>query len=239
MLDHAILQPFYTEREMRDEMEGLKKYPIASVCIKPYAIPLAVETVKGTPIGVGTVIGFPHGASVPEVKALETKIAIQQGASEIDMVVNYGKAIGGHWADVRRDIQAVLEVVRGEGSLLKVIFESGLIPSDEIKIGLCGICSELKVDFVKTSTGFGFAKKQDGSMASTGATDHDLQLMRKHCAAGVQVKASGGMRSLDDVLRVIPLGVTRIGTTSTHAIMSQLQARMENKTASVVSTSGY
>lgn len=226
LLDHAILLPASTDAEMQAEMETLREYPLASICIKPSAIPLGIEVLKGTSIPVCTVIGFPHGSNHPHVKALETKIAIDQGASEIDMVVNYSFAIAGYWEKVQADIQAVLDPVRSAGAVLKVIFETGVIRDDAVKIRLCEICSELGVDYVKTSTGFGFVKQPDGSSISTGATDHDLILMRAHCSSSVGVKASGGMRSLDDVLRVIPLGVTRIGTTSTHAIISQLRARL-------------
>jgi deoxyribose-phosphate aldolase len=218
LLDHAILQPFYTDDEMRREIDGLTPYSLASVCIKPSAVSLAVKALDGSRIGVGTVIGFPHGANRPPVKALEAKIAFDDGATEVDMVVNVGKALGADWNYVHDDISAVAEVARASGGLIKVIFETGLITDDGVKIKLCEICSAIGVDFVKTSTGFGFVK--DGSnWTSTGAVDHDLILMRKHCAATVGVKASGGMRTLNDVLRVTELGVTRICTTSTRAIM--------------------
>lgn len=238
LLDHAILLPTATASAMRSEIEGLLAYPLASVCIKPCAIPLAVEMLAGSSIKVCTVVGFPHGANHPSVKRLETEIALEQGAVEIDMVANYGAALGGEWDVVRKDIQAVLEPVRARGAMLKVIFESGVISDDATKIRLCQICSELGVDYVKTSTGFGYVKQPDGSSLSTGATDHDLKLMREHCSPAVGVKASGGMRSLDDVLRVLPLGVTRIGTTSSHAILSQLQAR-RGEGAATLSTSDY
>lgn len=231
LLDHAILLPTATEELMQAEMKSLLEYPLASICIKPCAVPLAGKILRGSNIAVCTVVGFPHGSNHPSVKALETKIAIEQGAREIDMVANYGAAIGGEWDVVVEDIGTVLEVVRAHSALLKVIFESGVLPSDDVKIGLCKVCSDLGVDFVKTSTGFGFVKQPDGSSISTGATDHDLILMRKHCSPSVAVKASGGMRSLEDVLRVLPLGVTRIGTTSTHAIMSQIRARLGVGTA--------
>lgn len=227
VLDHAILQPLATDAAMRAELEGLRAFALASVCIKPYAVPLAVETLRGTQIGVGTVIGFPHGSALPEVKALETRRALEAGASEADMVINIGKALSDDWTFVREDISAVLEVTRAHGAVLKVIFETGILPDDAVKIRLCEICSQLGVEFVKTSTGFGFLKSPDGHFASTGATPHDLKLMRKHCVPQVGVKASGGMRSLDDVLMALDLGVTRIGTTSTHAILSQARQKFE------------
>jgi deoxyribose-phosphate aldolase len=238
LLDHAILLPTATESAMRSEIEGLLAYPLASICIKPCAIPLAVEMLAGSSIAVCTVVGFPHGANHPAVKRMETEIALDQGAVEIDMVVNYGSAMGGDWETIRHDIQAVLEPVRARGAMLKVIFESGVIPDDATKIRLCHICSDLGVDYVKTSTGFGYVKQLDGTSRSTGATDHDLKLMREHCSPAVGVKASGGMRSLDDVLRVLPLGVTRIGTTSSIAILSQLRARRGEGHA-ITATSDY
>ena len=227
MLDHAILQPFYTDEEMRREMEGLRQYPLASICIKSSAVALAVDTLAGSGIGVGTVIAFPHGASLTAVKALEASLAFDDGAQEVDMVINIGKALSDDWDYVREDIQAVTNVAHNRGGLIKVIFETGYLLEDRHKIRLCEICSEIGVDYVKTSTGFGFVKDVTGNMASTGARDHDLELMRAHSAVSVGVKASGGMRTLDDVLRVLPIGVTRIGTTSTKVILSAATTRFE------------
>ncbi len=234
LLDHAILQPLSSDEAMQNELVSLRDFPLASVCIKPYAVALAARELRGTPIGIGTVIGFPHGSALPEVKALETERALQDGAVEADMVINIGKAQSGDWDYIREDIGAVLQVVRTHGGLLKVIFESGIIESDAVKIRLCEICSELGVDFVKTSTGYGYTKGADGLMSAPGASDHDLRLMRAHCAPSVGVKASGGMRSLDDVLRVIEIGVTRIGTSSTFAILSQARERFSGESGAAI-----
>jgi deoxyribose-phosphate aldolase len=179
---------------------------------------MAVEILADTAIRTGTVIGFPHGSSLPAVKAAEARRAFADGARDVDMVLNVGKALSGDWGFVRDDVRAVLDVTREYGGVIKVIFETDYLIDDAAKIRLCEICSELRVDFVKTSTGFGFAKRPDGSFATRGATDHDLVLMRRHSAACVGVKASGGIRTLDDILRVLKLGVTRIGTSSTLAI---------------------
>jgi deoxyribose-phosphate aldolase len=218
MIDHALLHPTLTDDQMRAELATLRRFKLASVCIKPYAVPLAVEMLKGTGTATGTVIGFPHGSSVPAVKAAEARQAFADGAHDVDMVVNIGKVLSGEWAFVRDDIKAVLQVAREHSGILKVIFETDYLTDDTVKIRLCEICSELGVDFVKTSTGFGFVKQPDGSIATRGALDHDIELMRLHCPPTVGVKASGGIRTLADAQRVIKLGATRIGTSSTLPI---------------------
>jgi deoxyribose-phosphate aldolase len=218
--DHAILHPTFTDAQMRTELESLRQFPLASVCIKPYAVKLAAEVLAGTRIGIGTVIGFPHGSHAPAAKALETRLAFDDGATEADMVINVGKALSRDLSYCRHDISAVLDVVRQRSGVLKVIFETDYLTDEAAKIELCQLCGELCVDYVKTSTGFGFAKQPDGSMQARGAQDADLVLMRKHSPPTTGVKASGGIRSLADALRVIALGVTRIGTTSTVAIFT-------------------
>ena len=239
LLDHAILQPTQTEAQMRAELQSLQKFPLASVCIKPYAVPLAVEVLRDTSIGIGTVIGFPHGSALPEVKALEARLAFEQGAREVDMVINIGQAVGGDWDDVRADIAAVQDVTAAHNGLLKVIFETGLLPDDATKIRLCEICSEIGVAYVKTSTGFGTIKQSDGTLVATGATMPDLRLMREHCAPGVGVKASGGMRSLASVEEAFAIGATRIGTTSTLAILDQAREKFEGGDAAAQSSADY
>ena len=239
LLDHAILQPTQTGAQMRAELESLKPFPLASVCIKPYAVPLVAEVLRDTEIGIGTVIGFPHGSPLPTVKALEARLAFEGGADEVDMVINIGQAIGGDWDAVRADIQAVQDVTAEHNGLLKVIFETGLLPDDATKIRLCQICSEIGVAYVKTSTGFGYVKQSDGTMAATGATMPDLALMREHSAPHVGVKASGGMRSLDDVMNAHEIGVTRVGTTSTMAILDQAREKFEGGGAAQKSSADY
>ncbi len=225
MIDHSLLHPTMDDATLRQGCALAKKYDAASVCIKPYAIPLAVEALQGSDVAVGTVIGFPQGNSTIEVKVFETEQACQLGATEIDMVVNIGKVLGEDWEYVRKEIAAVCQATHKHKAILKVIFENDYLPDDKYKIKLCQLCSELKVDFVKTSTGYGFVKGEDGKYSYEGATEHDLKLMREHSAPEVQVKAAGGVRTLDDLLKVKALGVTRIGATATAAIIEEAKRR--------------
>ena len=223
-LDHAILSPTLTDAETRSAIEAVLGVPIATVCVRPHAVAQAAQLCEGTPIDVCTVVGFPHGGQMPAAKAFEAQLAFQDGVKEIDMVINTGKVLSGDWDFARRDISEVLAVVRKHGGLLKVIFETDFLPEDHHKIRLCELCGELGADFVKTSTGFGFVKGKAGGYDYAGATDHDLMLMRKHCPPTVGVKASGGVRELARARRVLELGCTRIGTTSTLAILKELES---------------
>ncbi len=225
MIDHSLLHPTMDDATLREGCQLARQYNAASVCIKPYAIALAVEELKGSDVLVGTVIGFPQGNSSIEVKVFETEQACKAGAVEIDMVVNIGKVLGEDWDYVRKEIKAVNDTTHQHNAILKVIFENDFLPEDKFKIKLCEICSELKVDFVKTSTGYGFVKGSDGKYSYQGATEHDLKLMRKHTAEGIQVKAAGGVRTLDDLLKVKELGVTRIGATATAAMLDEARQR--------------
>ncbi len=225
MIDHSILHPTMTDEDLRRECEVAKKYNVASVCVKPYAVKQAVGYLKGTDVLTGCVIGFPHGNSTIEVKAFETEKAIADGAAEIDMVVNIGKVLGGQWDYVEQEIGTIAGITRKNHATLKVIFENDYLQNDEDKIMLCRICSRVKVDFVKTSTGFGFVKGEDGKYSYKGATAHDLKLMRGHSDPGVQLKAAGGVRTLDQLLEVKELGCTRSGATATIAIMEEAHRR--------------
>ncbi|MFB3895076.1 MAG: deoxyribose-phosphate aldolase [bacterium] len=225
MIDHSLLHPTMTDTELKSGCELAKKYQVASVCIKPYAIKMAVELLKDSGVAVGTVIGFPHGNSAIEIKIQEAEQACADGAVELDMVVNIGKVLSRDWEYIDREIRAVTNVAREHQALIKVIFENDFLPSDEYKIKLCELCDKIGVDFVKTSTGYGFVKGPDGTYAYQGATDHDLKLMRKHCSEKVQIKAAGGVRTLDDILRVRALGVTRVGATATAAILDEAKKR--------------
>ncbi len=218
LIDHALLHPTLTDRQLRDGCELCRKLKVASVCIKPYAIPLAVELLKGSEVAVCTVIGFPHGSNAPDVKAFEAEAACKAGAIELDMVVNAGKALARDWEFVTDDIRRVVEVGHARSALVKVIFETDFLTEDEVKIELCKICTHVGADFVKTSTGFGFVPRPGGGFHSVGALPHDLVLMRENCGPKVRLKASGGIRSYADALRVVELGATRIGTSSTEAI---------------------
>ncbi len=229
MIDHSLLHPTMTDAELRRECAVARKYDVASVCIKPYAIPLAVEELQGSEVKVGAVIGFPHGNSATEVKVFETERACEAGAVEIDMVANAGKVLGGDWDYVRQDIGAVLDACKRHGAVLKVIFENDFLPRDEEKIRLCEICSELGVHYVKTSSGYGMVKGPDGKYSYAGATDHDLKLMRAHCPPEVKIKAAGGVRTLDDLLRVRALGVDRVGATATAAMLDAAAERFPSR----------
>jgi deoxyribose-phosphate aldolase len=202
-----------------------KNYNVATVCIKPYAIKEALEWLKGSDVMVCAVIGFPQGNSTTAVKVYETEQACKDGANEIDMVVNIGKVLGEDWPYVEQEIAAIVAITKKHKAALKVIFENDFVPEDKFKIRLCEISSKLKVEFVKTSTGYGFVKGSDGKYSYEGATEKDLILMRKHSAPQVQIKAAGGVRTLDDLLKVKALGVTRVGATATAAMLEEAKKR--------------
>jgi len=229
MIDHSLLHPTMTDQILKKECEVAKKYNVASVCIKPYAVKMAVELLKDSDVMVGTVIGFPHGGNTVAVKIFETEQAIRDGAVEIDMVVNIGKVLGEEWSYIENEIKAINDVCKKHNAALKVIFENDYLPEDKFKIKLCEICSDLDVSFVKTSTGYGFTKQPDGSYNYKGATEHDLKLMRKHTAKQIEVKAAGGVRTLEGTLKVRSWGVTRIGATSSEPIILKLRGEKSNK----------
>jgi deoxyribose-phosphate aldolase len=220
LIDHALLHPTLTTAELIEGCELAVRLGVASVCIKPYAVPLAVERVAGSGVAVCTVIGFPHGSHASETKQFEAELALAAGATELDMVVNIGKVLEKDWDYVATDIRGVVVVAHRRGALVKVIFENEYLAADELKIELCRISSRSGADFVKTSTGFGYVPRENGGYATIGATDHDLRLMRAHAAPTVGVKASGGIRTYADAQRVVQLGATRIGTSSTAAIVA-------------------
>lgn len=200
------------------------KYNVATACIKPYAIPMVKELLAGSTVAVCPVIAFPHGNSATAIKVAEAEAAAQAGGSEIDMVVNVGKVLGGDWGYVATEIGAINAAVTANGAILKVIFENDYLQDEHI-VRLCEICSELHVAFVKTSSGYGFVKQSNGMYSYQGATDHHLALMRRHSAPEVQIKAAGGVRTLDDLLRVRALGVSRVGATATEAILDEAVRR--------------
>lgn len=232
MIDHSLLHPTMTDRELEDGCKLAAKYEVASVCIKPYAVKRAVELLKGTGVVVGAVIGFPHGSSVTEAKRYETELACKDGAVEIDMVMNIGKALSGDWSYVERDIKAVCDEAHARGAKVKVIFENDYLAkggaglsSDDFKRKLCQISERAGADWVKTSTGYGFVKRPDGAYSYQGATAHDLKLMRAACSPKVQIKAAGGVRDLDGLILVRDLGGSRCGATSTAAMLDEYRKR--------------
>jgi deoxyribose-phosphate aldolase len=218
LIDHALLHPALTDSRLLEGCQLARRLHVASVCIKPWAVSLASQVLAGSDVAVCTVIGFPHGSETTSVKAFAARQACKSGAKELDMVVNVGKVLSHDWAYVAADIQAVVDVAHEHSGLAKVIFENAFLPEEGLKIELCRICSEVGADFVKTSTGFGFVPRPEGGFRTIGATDADLVLMRKYAAPHVRLKASGGVRSYADALRVVKLGAARIGTSSTEAI---------------------
>jgi deoxyribose-phosphate aldolase len=232
MIDHSLLHPTMTDQELEDGCRLAAKYQVASVCIKPYAARRAAELLKGSGVLVGAVIGFPHGNSTTESKRYETELACRDGAVEIDMVINIGKALSGDWEYVETDVRAVCDEAHGRGAKVKVIFENDYLTkggagltSEEFKKRLCEICERAGADWVKTSSGYGFIKQADGSYNYKGATEADLALMRASVSPRVQVKAAGGVRDLDGLIRVRELGASRCGATATAAMMDEYRRR--------------
>ena len=217
MIDHSLLNPALSDEDLEAGCRLALEYDVASVCIKPYAVRRCAELLAGSTVAPGTTIGFPHGGHTTALKVAEAEAAVADGAEEVDMVVNVGKVLSGDWDYVRSDVGAVAQVARSHAKLLKVIFENCYL-ADEHKVRLCEICGELRVDFVKTSTGYG-----DG-----GATTEDLKLMRAHSPEHVAIKAAGGVRSLDRLLEVRSLGVTRVGASRTAEMLDECKRRLAN-----------
>jgi deoxyribose-phosphate aldolase len=225
MIDHSLLHPTMTDQELRAGCRLARKYKVASVCIKPYGVKMAARLLKGSGVAVGAVVGFPHGGSTTEVKRYETEVACRDGATEIDMVINVGKALSAEWGYVLADIRAVVREAHKRKAIVKVILENDFLPGDKVKRKLCRVAEKAGADFVKTSTGYGFVKGADGRYSYRGATEHDLALMRAACSKRVQVKAAGGVRDLDAVIRVRDLGTTRCGATATAAMLDDYRRR--------------
>ncbi len=227
MIDHSILHPTFTDEDLVRNCGIAKKYHVATVCVKPYHTKMAAQLLKDSDVDICAVIGFPHGNSTIEIKTHETRHVILDGAKEVDMVINIGKTLQGDWHYIDKEIKEINDACISNGSILKVIFETDFVVKDEDKIRLCELCNINKVAFVKTSTGYGFVKNKDGLYNYSGATEHDLILMRKHCNQEIQVKAAGGIRSLDQVLKVRELGITRVGATASEAIIEEAKKRFE------------
>ena len=230
LIDHAVLQPTQTDANLREACRLCVEVGVASVCVKPSMVPLAAELLAGSKVVPSTVIGFPHGCTTTGTKVCETEIAVVQGAREVDMVVNIGRALAGDWQFVGDDIRAVVDVAKANGAITKVIFECGLLPNDDVKRRLCELSEAAGAAFVKTSTGFGMAKGE-GGMVATGATEHDIRLMRAACSPVVQVKASGGIRSFADAQKFVALSATRLGTSATAAIAAGERGEAANSAA--------
>jgi len=213
-IDHSLLKPELDDRFVEEGCRLAARYEVASVCVRPADVERAAALLQNTEVAVGTVVGFPHGSSATATKVAEARRAIADGATELDMVINIGALKSGRDEDVRDDIAAVVEVAHQAGAIVKVIFENAYLDSEEI-VRACRAAEAAGADFVKTSTGF----------AATGATHDDLRLMRESVSPHIQVKAAHGVRTLDALLEVMELGVTRIGATATEAILEDFKAR--------------
>ncbi|EOO01295.1 putative deoxyribose-phosphate aldolase protein [Phaeoacremonium minimum UCRPA7] len=238
-IDHSLLHPTMTDAEIEAGLQTARSYNVAAACIKPYSIAQARRVLAGSDVRVCAVVGFPHGSSTRAAKVAEAQEAVRAGAAEVDVVVNVGKVLGGQWGYVEEEIAAVNEVVTstavgdgaadGEGekkktAILKVIFENDYLQEEHIA-RLCEICTRVKVAFVKTSTGYAMVKQSNGMYSYKGPTVPHLKLMREKSGPEVQIKAAGGVRTLDDFLFVMSLGVTRVGATATAAILEDAKER--------------
>jgi deoxyribose-phosphate aldolase len=215
MIDHSLVNPTLTLAALEEGCRIARAYDVATVSAMPFFLPRCTEMLHGSSVKPGTTVGFPHGSHTTAIKVAEAERALRDGADELDMVVNISSVLSGDWDNVRADIRAVVDVAHAAGRKLKVIFENAYL-NDEQKIRLCEICGAVNADWVKTSTGY----------APTGVTDHDLRLMRMHSPAHVQIKAAGGVRSLDRLLEVRALGVTRVGATRTVEMLEDARRRL-------------
>jgi deoxyribose-phosphate aldolase len=213
-IDHSLLRPELDDEFIEDGCRLAAEYDVASVCVRPADVRRAAAILAGTDVAVGTVIGFPHGSHRTETKVFEARQALADGATELDMVIQIGALKSGRDAEVLADIAAVVEVAHAAGAIVKVIFENAYLTDDE-KVRACHLSEAAGADFVKTSTGF----------APSGATHEDLALMRRSVSPHIQVKAAGGVRTLDALLDVMALGVSRVGATATRTIIDDFRAR--------------
>jgi len=213
-IDHSLLKPELDDAAVEAGCRLAVKYDVASVCARPRDVERARDLLAGSAVAVGTVIGFPHGSSKTETKVFESRLALQNGARELDMVIDIGALISGNDGYVLEQIAAVVEVAHGQGALVKVILENAYLTDDQ-KVRGCHLVEAAGADFVKTSTGF----------ASTGATIEDLKLMRRSVSPKIGVKAAHGIRTLDALLEALEIGVTRVGATQTAAMLDEFKAR--------------
>jgi deoxyribose-phosphate aldolase len=224
-IDHSLLRPELDDTFIEDGCQLARKYDVASVCVRPADVKRASAILEGSDVAVGTTIGFPHGNHRTDTKVFEARRALEDGATELDMVLQIGALKSGRDPDVEADIRAIVEVAHAAGAIVKVTFENAYL-TDEEKVRACHAAERAGADFVKTSTGF----------APSGATHDDLRLMRANTAPHIQVKAAGGVRTLDALLAVMELGVTRIGATQTEAIIEEFR---ERKAGSVPVAAGF
>jgi deoxyribose-phosphate aldolase len=226
-IDHSLLRPELDDAFVEAGCRLAARYDVASVCVRPADVRRATAILAGTDVAVGTTIGFPHGNHRTETKVLEARRALADGATELDMVLQIGALKSGRDVEVEADIRAVVDVGHAAGAIVKVIFENAYLTDDE-KVRACRLTEAAGADFVKTSTGF----------APSGATHDDLRLMRANTSPHIRVKAAGGVRTLDALLAVMELGVTRIGATATESIIEDFRARKAGTALAGASTSG-
>jgi deoxyribose-phosphate aldolase len=216
MIDHSLLRPELTDADVREGCRIARESRCVSVCVRPADVRMSVGELAGSPVLVTTVVGFPHGSSTSSTKLAEARAALDDGARELDMVLNIGKLRTGDLSFVEAEIRGLVEAALAARALLKVILENAYL-TDEQKVTACRIAERAGADFVKTSTGF----------APTGATLADLRLMRATCSDRVRIKAAGGVRTLDDALAVRAVGGSRFGATATIAILRDARARAD------------
>jgi len=216
MIDHSLLQPSMTVEQLDEGIGLARQYHVASVCVVPCYLRRCAELLEGSDVLPSTVIGFPHGSNTTTVKVAEAQEALEDGGRELDMVANISRVLSGDWRTVRDEIHVLVDLTHDRGGRLKVIFENCYLRDDH-KIRLCEICGALGVDWVKTSTGFG----------PGGATVEDVRLMRAHCPPEVQVKAAGGIRTLDMALLLREAGASRLGCSKTAEVLDECRRRSE------------
>ncbi len=231
-IDHTLLRADASQAEISDLCDEATQFGFAAVSINPAWVTYCAKRLKGSGVHVNATIGFPLGANTARVKVEEAREAVKNGATELDMVINIGKALGGDRNYVEADVKAVCDEAHKHGAKVKVIFENDYLTnggaglsSDDFKIKLCQLCERAGAEWVKTSSGYGFVKQPDGSYNYKGATEHDLALMRASVSPKVQVKAAGGVRDLDGLIKVRDLGGSRCGATATAAMMDDYRKR--------------
>jgi len=212
MIDHSLLRPMLTDKEIEEGCRLADEYQVATVCVRPCDVTIAKKILKDSKVLVTTVIGFPHGTTTTNCKVFEAKEAIENGCKELDVVCNIGKVKSHDWDYVKKDLKAVIDLAHANNVKVKVIFENCYLCEEEI-IELCKICNELDADWIKTSTGFG----------TGGAEDKDIKIMRQYAKPSVQVKAAGGIRTLERAIEIKSLGCTRFGCTATKGILERLK----------------
>jgi len=210
VIDHSLLHPAMTDAELEEGCQSAREWGVATVCVKPHFTARARGILDGSIVNAGTTIGFPHGGHASAVKVAEAKAALRDGAQELDMVINIGKAKGHEWGYLEDEIGAIVSAAHDGGAVLKVIFENCYLTDDEKRM-LCRISKKVGADFIKTSTGYG----------TGGATDEDLRLMLEEAEGAMGVKAAGGVRTYEHLARLVEMGVRRIGASQTEAILEE------------------